>query len=151
MARTKVKPKKRAKLKQVSKTNADKLQAEKVPIKHRYRPGTVALREIRRYQKSTNLLIPKTSFQRYVREIAQKEPATKNYRWQSLALLALQEAAENYTVGLLEDAQMCAIHGKRITIQARDILLARRIRGEVPKPRDDLDKKKHYVAKTLKS
>jgi len=144
MARTKVKPKKRAKLKQVSKTNADKLQAEKVLIKHRYRPGTVALREIRRYQKSTNLLIPKTSFQRYVREIAQKEPATKNYRWQSLALLALQEAAENYTVGLLEDAQMCAIHGKRITIQARDILLARRIRGEVPKPRDDLDKKKHY-------
>ena len=58
-----------------------------------------------------------------------------------MALLALQEAAENYTVGLLEDAQMCAIHGKRITIQARDILLARRIRGEVPKPRDDLDKK----------
>ena len=143
MARTKAKPKKRAKLKQVSKTNADKLQTEKVPIKHRYKPGTVALREIRRYQKSTNLLIPKTSFQRYVREIAQKEPATKNYRWQSLALLALQEAAENYTVGLLEDAQMCAIHGKRITIQARDILLARRIRGEVPKPRDDLDKKKH--------
>ena len=143
MARTKAKPKKRAKLQQVSKTNADKLQAEKVPIKHRYRPGTVALREIRRYQKSTNLLIPKTSFQRYVREIAQKKPATKNYRWQSLALLALQEAAENYTVGLLEDAQMCAIHGKRITIQARDILLARRIRGEVPKPRDDLDKKKH--------
>ena len=144
MARTKAKPKKRATLKQVSKTNADKLQTEKVPIKHRYRPGTVALREIRRYQKSTNLLIPKTSFQRYVREIAQKEPATKNYRWQSLALLALQEAAENYTVGLLEDAQMCAIHGKRITIQARDILLARRIRGEVPKPRDDLDKKTHY-------
>ena len=144
MARTKVKPKKRAKLKQVSKTNADKLQAEKVPIKHRYRPGTVALREIRRYKKSTNLLIPKTSFQRYVREIAQKEPATKNYRWQLLALLALQEAAENYTVGLLEDAKMCAIHGKRITIQARDILLARRIRGEVPKPRDDLDKKTHY-------
>ena len=86
MARTKAKPKKRATLKQVSKTNADKLQTEKVPIKHRYKPGTVALREIRRYQKSTNLLIPKTSFQRYVREIAQKEPATKNYRWQSLWL-----------------------------------------------------------------
>jgi len=144
MARTKANPKKRANLQQLSKTNAPKQEQVKLKSKpFRYRPGTVALREIRRYQKSTDLLIPKASFQRYVREIAQKKPATKNYRWQSLALLALQEAAENYTVGLLEDAQMCAIHGKRITIQARDILLARRIRGEVPKPRDDLDKKKH--------
>jgi histone H3 len=140
MARTKAEPKKRAKLQQVSKDNVPKQKQVKLPTKpFRYKPGTVALREIRRYQKSTDLLIPKASFQRCVRELAQRKPTTKKYRWQSLALLALQEAAESYTVRLLEDAQMCAIHGKRVTIQARDILLARRIRGEVLK--DDLDKK----------
>lgn len=135
MARTKAKPKKRAKLQQeVNKNNARKQKQVPLPSKpFRYKPGTVALREIRRYQKSTDLIIPKAAFQRLVREITQKNKATKNFRWQSLALLALQEAAENYIVRLLEDAQMCATHGKRITIQGRDIKLARRIRGELPK------------------
>ena len=95
---------------------------------HRYRPGTVALREIRRYQKSTELLIRKVPFQRLVREIAQDYKT--DLRFQSSAILALQESAEAYLVGLFEDSNLCAIHAKRITIQPKDIHLARRIRGE---------------------
>lgn len=95
---------------------------------HRYRPGTVALREIRKYQKSTDLLIRKMPFQRLVREIAQ---GVKNdLRFQSTALLALQEAAEAYLVGLFEDTNLCALHAKRVTIMPKDLQLARRIRGE---------------------
>ena len=96
---------------------------------HRYRPGTVALREIRRYQKSTDLLIRKAPFQRLVREIASDfKPDDK--RFQSTAILALQEASEAYLVGLFEDTNLCAIHAKRVTIMPKDIQLARRIRGE---------------------
>lgn len=95
---------------------------------HRYRPGTVALREIRKYQKSTELLIRKIPFQRLVREIAQE---FKTYlRFQSTAVLALQEAAEAYLVGLFEDTNLCAIHAKRVTIMPKDMQLARRVRGE---------------------
>ncbi|KAK9878183.1 hypothetical protein WA026_021199 [Henosepilachna vigintioctopunctata] len=68
---------------------------------HRYRPGTVALREIRRYQKSTELLIRKLPFQRLVREIAQDFKT--DLRFQSSAVMALQEASEAYLVGLFED------------------------------------------------
>lgn len=95
---------------------------------HRYRPGTVALREIRKYQKSTELLIRKLPFQRLVREIAQDFKT--DLRFQSSAILALQEAAEAYLVGLFEDTNLCAIHAKRVTIMPKDIQLARRIRGE---------------------
>jgi len=95
---------------------------------HRYRPGTVALREIRRYQKSTDLLIRKLPFQRLVREIAQDFKS--DLRFQGSAVLALQEAAEAYLVGLFEDTNLCAIHAKRVTIMPKDIQLARRIRGE---------------------
>ncbi|KAG6557138.1 hypothetical protein Mapa_001065 [Marchantia paleacea] len=95
---------------------------------HRYRPGTVALREIRKYQKSTELLIRKLPFQRLVREIAQDFKT--DLRFQSSAVLALQEAAEAYLVGLFEDTNLCAIHAKRVTIMPKDIQLARRIRGE---------------------
>ncbi|CAL2044659.1 unnamed protein product [Caenorhabditis brenneri] len=95
---------------------------------HRYRPGTVALREIRRYQKSTELLIRKLPFQRLVREIAQDFKT--DLRFQSSAVMALQEAAEAYLVGLFEDTNLCAIHAKRVTIMPKDIQLARRIRGE---------------------
>ena len=95
---------------------------------HRYRPGTVALREIRKYQKSTELLIRKLPFQRLVREIAQDFKT--DLRFQSLAVLALQEACEAYLVGLFEDTNLCAIHAKRVTIMPKDIQLARRIRGE---------------------
>ncbi|PIK57498.1 H3 histone [Apostichopus japonicus] len=95
---------------------------------HRYRPGTVALREIRRYQKSTELLIRKLPFQRLVREIAQDFKT--ELRFQSAAIGALQEASEAYLVGLFEDTNLCAIHAKRVTIMPKDIQLARRIRGE---------------------
>jgi histone H3 len=95
---------------------------------HRYRPGTVALREIRRYQKSTELLIRKLPFQRLVREIAQDYKT--DLRFQGSAVLALQESAEAYLVGLFEDTNLAAIHAKRVTIMPKDIQLARRIRGE---------------------
>ncbi|CAB9523954.1 Histone H3 [Seminavis robusta] len=95
---------------------------------HRFRPGTVALREIRRYQKSTDLLISKLPFQHLVREVAQDFKA--DLRFQGSALLALQEASEGYLIGLFEDTNLCAIHAKRVTIMPKDIQLARRIRGE---------------------
>lgn len=122
-------------------TNAKKANGGKAPRKrlatkskpavkkpHRYRPGTVALREIRRYQKSTELLIRKLPFQRLVREIAQD--FKNDLRFQGSAILALQEAAEAYLVSLFEDTNLCAIHAKRVTIMPNDIQLARRIRGE---------------------
>jgi len=95
---------------------------------HRYRPGTVALREIRRYQKSTELLLRKLPFQRLVREVAQDFKS--DLRFQSHAIMAIQEACEAYLVGLFEDTNLCAIHAKRVTIFPKDIQLARRIRGE---------------------
>ena len=95
---------------------------------HRYRPGTVALREIRKFQKSTDLLIRKLPFQRVVREIAQQFKS--DLRFQSQAVLALQEASEAYLVGLFEDTNLCAIHAKRVTIMPKDMQLAKRIRGE---------------------
>jgi histone H3 len=95
---------------------------------HRYRPGTVALREIRRYQKTTDLLLRKLPFQRLVREIALS--IKSELRFQSPALLALQEASEAYLVRLFEDTNLCAIHAKRVTIMPRDIHLARRMRGD---------------------
>lgn len=95
---------------------------------HRFRPGTVALREIRRYQKSTDLLIRRLPFQRLVRELAQEFKT--DLRFQSSAIAALQEASEAYLVGLFEDTNLCAIHAKRVTIMPKDMQLARRIRGE---------------------
>jgi len=110
---------------------------ERTGKKKRFRPGTVALREIRKYQKSTDLLIQKLPFSRVVREVAMDmiTDTGGNYdegsglRWQSSAILALQEATEAYLVHLFEDANLCAIHAKRVTIMQRDIQLARRIRG----------------------
>ena len=95
---------------------------------HRYRPGTVALRDIRRYQKSTELLIRKLPFKRLVCQITQENFFLVS--WQSTAVSAVQEAAEAYLVSLFEDTNMCAIHAKRVTILPKDIQLARRIRGE---------------------
>ncbi|QRV73202.1 Core histone H2A/H2B/H3/H4 [Ceratobasidium sp. AG-Ba] len=105
--------------------------------KRRFRPGVVALREIRRYQKSTDLLIAKLPFSRVVREVAESMTTQagggypSGLRWQSSALLALQEATEAYLVHLFEDTNLCAIHAKRVTIMQRDIQLARRIRGRM--------------------
>jgi histone H3 len=88
----------------------------------------VALREIRQYQRSTDLLIRKLPFQRLVREVAQTFRA--DLRMESKALLALQEAAEMYLVRLFGDSLECALHAKRVTLMPRDIQLAQRIRGE---------------------
>ncbi|KAI0304096.1 histone-fold-containing protein [Russula brevipes] len=104
--------------------------------RRRYRPGTVALREIRKYQRSTDLLLRKLPFARVVREIALdmitdagRDYGDSGLRWQSSAILALQEASESFLIHLFEDANLCAIHAKRVTIMTRDIHLARRIRG----------------------
>jgi len=132
MARTKQTARKstggKAPRKQLASKSARKAPTEGGVKRHRYRPGTVALREIRQYQKSTNLLIAKLPFQRLVREIAQG--FKKDVRFQSTAVMALQEAAEMYLVGLFEDTNLCALHAKRVTIAPKDIQLARRIRGE---------------------
>ena len=95
----------------------------------RYRPGTVALREIRRYQKSTELLLRKIPFQRLVREVVTKMYPNENYRFQSTALLALQEASEDYLVRMFSQVNDLAIHGKRVTIKPEDIHIWGRITG----------------------
>ena len=96
--------------------------------KKRFRPGTKALREIKKYQKTTELLLRKLPFQRLVREIAHESNA--DLYFQAQALLALQEATETYLVGVFEDTNLAAIHGKRVTIMPRDLQLARRLRGD---------------------
>ena len=137
MARTKHTARKNTGAKQPRKHLAGKASAGKISGSskvggqkrvHRFRPGTVALREIRKFQKSTDLLIRKLPFQRLVREIA--SDFKTDLRFQSTAVLALQEASEAYMVGLFEDTNLCAIHAKRVTIMPKDIQLARRIRGE---------------------
>ena len=132
MARTKQTARKSTGGKEPSKNLA--LMRKSAPAKggvkkpHRFRPGTVALREIRKYQSKTDLLIRKLPFQRLVREVAQDYKS--DLRFESLAIFALQEAAEAYLVGLFEDSNLCAIHAKRVTIMVKDMDLARRIRGE---------------------
>ncbi|XP_023268395.1 histone H3.3-like [Seriola lalandi dorsalis] len=98
------------------------------PRKRRFRPGTKALMEIRKYQKSSDLLLRKGPFSRLVREVCHSF-SREALRWQVYALLALQEAAEAFLVMLFSDANLCAIHAKRVTVFPRDIQLARRIRG----------------------
>ena len=94
----------------------------------RFRPGTVALRDIRRYQRGTDLLLRKLPFQRIVREIAMA--GKDGLRFQASAVLAMQEATEAHLVNLFADTCLCAIHGRRVTIMPKDIQLARRLRGE---------------------
>ena len=107
-------------------SQSDKASAQHQP--HRYRPGMVALREIRRYQKSTELLICKLPFHRLVCEILQGFGV--GFRVTPAMMMALQEAAEAYLVQLLEDSNLCTIHAKHITIQLKDIQLVRQICGE---------------------
>ena len=102
---------------------------------HRYRPGTVALREIRRYQRSTELLIPKAPFSRFIRELIQDSGAGqsilrgthRSVRITTDALHAIQQAAESFLVNFFEDCNLCAIHGKRVTVTTRDMQLALRL------------------------
>ena len=100
---------------------------------HRYRPGTVALREIRRYQKSTDLLILKKPFGRVVKDYANDKNITgakgDEFRYQGTALLANQEMAEAMLVRKLEGANLAAIHGKRVTVMPKDIELVKKIQG----------------------
>ncbi len=142
MPRQKIAGKKQNKGSAVSKNSvatgskASKSQAKKktapaeggMKNKRRFRPGTVAIREIKRYQKATTFMLSKAPFQRFIRAICDGIDA--QLRFQSAALLALQEAAESYLTGLFEDANLCAIHANRVTVMKKDMELARRIRGE---------------------
>jgi len=101
--------------------------------RHRYKPGTVALREIRRYQKSTERLIRKLPFQRLCRSLCREQGNAMDIRFQGPALLALQEATELYLVGLFEDALLCAQHAKRVTVFGKDFVLVSRIRSRFMK------------------
>ena len=100
--------------------------------KRRFRPGTRVLQEIRRLQNTTNTLVPRIHFSRIIRDVATAlDGGGREFRWASEALEALQTATEAYLVGLFEDANLCAIHAKRVTIMVKDLYLARRIRGEL--------------------
>ena len=93
------------------------------------RRGLRALKEIRKYQSGTKLLIRRLPFQRVIKEIEQGMRADL---WlQSTAMMALQEAGETFLVGLLEQSNLCGLHAKRVTIMPKDIQLARCIRGDV--------------------
>ena len=118
-----------------AKSSGQKAPKGGVKKHYRYQPGTVALKQIRRYQKTTELLIRKLPFQRLVQEIASddeviRSPLCRKVRFQSAAIIALQEASEAYLVGLFEASNLCAIHANRVTIMPKDIQLARRIRRE---------------------
>ncbi|KAL4701307.1 hypothetical protein H8959_015311, partial [Pygathrix nigripes] len=134
MARTKQTARKATAWQAARKPLATKAAAKRAPPRggikkpHRYKPGTLALQEIRKYQKSTQLLLRKLPFQRLVREIAQA--ISLDLRFQSAAIGALQEASEAYLVNLFEDTNLCAIHAGRVTIMPGDMQLARRIRGK---------------------
>ncbi|XP_017715759.1 PREDICTED: uncharacterized protein LOC108520771 [Rhinopithecus bieti] len=134
MARTKQTARKATAWQAARKPLATKAAAQRAPPRggikkpHRYKPGTLALQEIRKYQKSTQLLLRKLPFQRLVREIAQA--ISLDLRFQSAAIGALQEASEAYLVNLFEDTNLCAIHAGRVTIMPGDMQLARRIRGK---------------------
>jgi len=119
---------------QVAKKSTGGRRRKTSPVKRpkktkKFRPGQLALQEIRRYQRSTELLIKKLPFQRLVRQITD-ELVTNGMKYQSMALAALQEAAESFIIGIFEDTNLCCIHDKRVTIMPKDVQLARRIRGE---------------------
>lgn len=126
MSKSKKKAGASSKMGKSSKPMASASQQERRKI--RFKPGTVALREIKRYQKSTDMLIPRAPFQRLVRDIC--SGIDNELRFQGSALLALQEASEAYIVGIMEDAGLCAVHAKRQTVMKQDMVLARRIRGD---------------------
>nr|UHA57729.1 histone H3.4 [Crypthecodinium cohnii] len=115
--------------KQLGAPGVDGARLNRVKRSHRLKSGQVALREIKQYQKSTDLLLLKLPFQRLIKELCE-ETLRVEVRFQAQAILALQEATEAYLVGLFEDTNLCAVHAKRVTIMPRDLELARRLRGE---------------------
>ena len=102
--------------------------SQQLKKKRRFRPGTVALREIWQYQTSTELLIRRTPFQWVIYEIMRG--IRNDLRIQAAAVQGLQEVAEAYSVDLFKDSNLCAIHAKWVTIMPRDVQLARRIHRE---------------------
>ena len=120
--------KKRAKTPMQMKVRGPKEKKMKEKHKRRYRPGTLALQEIRKHQKSTELLIRKLPFMRLVQEIGQK--FMTGIKFQGTVVMALQEASEAYLISLFEDSNLCAKHAKQCTIMPKDIQLAHHIRGE---------------------
>ena len=136
MPKTKTAAKAKASKKMPSKSSKSKAVKKSAPAaggikdrkKIRWRPGTVALREVKKYQKGVANLLPRASFQRLVRSIV--TDMDHELRFQSAALMALQEASEAYIVGVFEDTNLCAIHANRMTIMKKDMDLARRIRGD---------------------
>jgi histone H3 len=111
-----------------SKKAAKAAKSGKSGKKFRWHAGTVALRQIKKFQKSTDLLMRKAPFQRLVRELATGHK--EGLRWAGAAVAALQEATESYVTGLLSDSNLCALHARRVTLMSRDVALARRLRGE---------------------
>lgn len=136
MPKSKAAAKAKAATKMPTKVNKSKAIKKTAPAEggvkerkaRRNKPGTSTLREIKRYQRTVDMLLPKASFQRLVRQITMA--MDHQLRFQSQALVALQEASEAYIVGLFEDTNLCAIHAKRVTVQKKDMDLARRIRGD---------------------
>ncbi|SMN17776.1 similar to Saccharomyces cerevisiae YKL049C CSE4 Centromere protein that resembles histone H3, required for proper kinetochore function [Maudiozyma saulgeensis] len=109
----------------------DSMKSHMEETKTYTKPSNLALYEIRKYQRSTDLLLSKIPFSRLVKEVADSFTfENEDLHWNSMAILALQEASEAYLVGLLEHANLLAIHAKRVTIMKKDIQLARRIRGQ---------------------
>jgi histone H3 len=119
--------------KQLAKKSNSRFQESTGAVKRprRYRPGVQALREIRRYQKSTDAIIPLANISRLIREITEILYPKKIYRFQASAIEAIRQSVEAHMVTLFEDANLCAIHRKCVTITPKDIQLARRIRGEI--------------------
>ena len=96
------------------------------------RPGTVALREIRHYQRCQAFLISMAPFQRLVKEICEESPYRQKdvyLRWQANALFTLQTSTESYMAGFFGDVNLCAVHRKVKTISRKDMILVIEIRG----------------------
>lgn len=108
-----------------TKTSKKSIPSQLSQGKARFKPGSLALKEIRKYQKSSELLIRKRPFQRLVRHLS---ASSESLRFQSAALVIFQEALENFLTGLLEDAYRCALHAKRVTLLPRDIVLIYKIK-----------------------
>jgi len=113
-------------MKKVAKVSKEAVEGEM--NKKRLRPGQKALREIRKYQKGTSLVIRRAPFQRLVREIA--KDVMPDCKFSPNTLMALQECTEMYICGLFEDSQLCCVHAKRVTLFKKDMELAKRIRGD---------------------
>ncbi|KEH18686.1 putative transcription factor Hap3/NF-YB family [Medicago truncatula] len=125
MARVKHIPRPGKRTRRSSSSNANESEEKK---KRRNRPGTVALREIRKFQKAVNLLIPCAPFVRCVKQIT-NQLSMEVSRWTAEALLALQEAAEEHLVRMFEGGMLCALHAKRVTLMKKDLELTRRLTG----------------------